>query len=62
MYEYKPFFRDFTILDLPSGTLVIYNLVRIVIPVILRPQMLSHLHRYHMAEKAMVAAAASSVW
>ena len=50
IYEYKPFFKHCTVLDLPSGTLVIYNLVRIVIPVILRPQMLSLLHRFHLAK------------
>ena len=36
---------------MPSGTLVIYNLVCIVIPVILRPQMLSLLHRFHIARR-----------
>ena len=62
MHEYKPFFKEFTILDLPGGSLIIFNMVRIIIPVCLRSQMLSLSHQHHLAEKAMMAAAASSVW
>ena len=54
MHEYKPFFKEFSILDLPSGSLVIFNMVRIVIPVCLRLQMLSLLHKHHLAEIAMM--------
>ena len=61
-YKYKPYIKDLTLLDMPSGCLVIFKLCRIVIPSIMRSQMLSALHRFHMSEQAMVSAAASSCW
>ena len=62
LYEYKPFFEELSLLDLPSGSLAIFNTSRITIPVCLRSKMLNLLHKNHFAEKAMVAASSDTIW
>ena len=39
--EYKPFLKKFTLLDMPSGSLIIFSSIRIVIPKQLRSDMLA---------------------
>ena len=36
-YEYMAYIKDFTLLDMPSRTFVIFQLLCIVIPAIMRP-------------------------
>ena len=61
IFEYKPYFRKFSILDMPSGSLIIFNGNRIVIPKDIRSGMLSSLHTFHFSEKAMIQAAGNSI-
>ena len=56
LYEYTPFFEKLSLLDLPSGSLAIFNTSRITIPVCLRSKMLTLLHKHHFSEKAMLGA------
>ena len=60
--EYKPFLQKFSILNMPSGALIIFNNIRVVIPKQLRSDMLSSLHKFHYSEKAMILAASTSIW
>ena len=62
LYEYKPFFKELSLLDLPSGSLVIFNMSRVVIPVCLRSKILDILHKHHFAERVMLAAASNTIW
>ena len=62
IFEYKPFLKKFSILDMPPGVLIIFNGMRVVIPKELRSGMLSSLHKFHFSEKAQIQAACKSIW
>ena len=47
---------------MPSGSLIIFNGIRVVIPKDLRSGMLSSLHKFHFSEQAMIQAACNSIW